>query len=182
VTVAYHPVTHEPAQTWQEWAAIETALDGHAGSVVVTAGNVDPQGIELRRRQESWCATNPRRRFVSHLGQRHFLALLGSGGCLLGNSSAGIWEAPAVGAPAVNLGRRQEGRLRGANVLDVPKADSPAVSAALRRALDPAFRASLAGGPSPYGDGSSAPRITKIIADLPLREVLLRKRFIDVER
>ena len=54
---------------------------------------------------------------------------------MLGNSSSGLIEAPAVGLPVVNVGDRQAGRDRGPNVIDVP-ADPDAVADALRRALD----------------------------------------------
>ena len=49
---------------------------------------------------------------------------------MLGNSSSGLIEAPALGLPAINVGDRQLGRLRGENVIDVP-ADADAIAAAL---------------------------------------------------
>jgi UDP-N-acetylglucosamine 2-epimerase len=60
----------------------------------------------------------------------------------------------------VNVGARQAGRLRGKNVIDAPS-DGAAIAAALRAALEPAFRARLAGTTSPYGDGRSGPRIVQ---------------------
>ena len=94
-----------------------------------------------------------------------FLRLLAGAAALVGNSSSGIIEAPMLGVPAVNIGRRQEGRTRGDNVIDVP-ADTAEVAAALHRVIDPTFRRALSGR-SPYGDGKAAPRII----DRILREV-----------
>ena len=58
---------------------------------------------------------------------------------MVGNSSSGLIEAPSFGLPVVNVGDRQRGRLRAANVIDVGH-DREAIAAAIRRALDPGFR------------------------------------------
>jgi UDP-hydrolysing UDP-N-acetyl-D-glucosamine 2-epimerase len=180
VLVAFHPVTNDPASTWVEWDAITQALENFEGPIVVTGCNADPQGTELNVKLSAWGTGEANRRFASHLGQRNFLGLLRAGACLLGNSSAGIWEAPSLGAPAVNLGFRQEGRLRAANVIDVPKADAAQVKAAIQKALSPAFREEIRGIPNPYGDGASALRIADGLCALPPAAELLRKRFTDV--
>jgi UDP-N-acetylglucosamine 2-epimerase len=82
---------------------------------------------------------------------------------VLGNSSSAVIEAPALQLPAVNVGIRQDGRLRGRNVIDVP-ARRLEIADALRTALLPGFRSGLAGTTSPYGDGRSASRIVEILA------------------
>jgi UDP-N-acetylglucosamine 2-epimerase len=102
-----------------------------------------------------------------------FLALLAGASVLIGNSSSALIEAPLLAVPAVNVGDRQRGRTRGDNVIDVP-ADMAQIVAALRRAIDPSFRASLSRR-SPYGDGHSAPRILDAIAAQPIDERLLVK-------
>lgn len=179
VTVALHPETAtSPDDTGQLWACVAQALDDHPGLVVVTAPNRDPGAVELAARQHAWCEARPAmRRWVDHLGARRFHGLLRHGGCLVGNSSAGIWEAPTLEAPAVNVGRRQEGRLRGANVIDVPDATRATVRDAVARALAPAMRSGLAGVANPYGDGRAAPRVAAMLRALPPREQLLTKRF-----
>ena len=77
---------------------------------------------------------------------------------MAGNSSSGIIEAASFRLPVVNIGNRQHGRVRGANVIDC-EPDRASISAALSRALDPAFRAALRSLRNPYGDGSAADRI-----------------------
>ncbi len=78
----------------------------------------------------------------------------------------------------VNVGSRQRGRLRAANVIDVePTRDD--IVAGVRRALDPAFRASLAGCVNPYGDGHAGPLIAKVLAGVELGPRLVRKQFVD---
>tara|TARA_B100000989_G_scaffold280100_1_gene243264 strand:- start:566 stop:1729 length:1164 start_codon:yes stop_codon:yes gene_type:complete len=56
--------------------------------------------------------------FVKTLNPSTFLYLLSRANCLIGNSSAGIRESNFLGLPVINIGRRQEGRERGENVID----------------------------------------------------------------
>lgn len=98
---------------------------------------------------------------------------------MVGNSSSALIEAPTFALPAVNVGIRQRGRVRGANVIDV-EAGREEIAAGIRRALDPAFRAGLRGLANPYGDGHSAPRIARVLREVELGPRLLRKRFVDL--
>ena len=102
-----------------------------------------------------------------------FIALLAGAMALVGNSSSGLIEAPALRIPAVNIGERQRGRTRGDNVIDVP-ATADAITAGLERAASPEFRTGL-NGTSPYGDGHAAERIVEAIIATPVDERLLRK-------
>lgn len=179
ILVAFHPVIDDPVRTWTDWESIEKALADYDGPIVVTGCNSDPQGDELRLKQESWGTARSNRRYRAHLGQRNFLGLLKAGACLVGNSSAGFWEAPSLGAPAINLGRRQEGRLRGENVIDVASGDTAGLQAALEQAQLAEWRLRLPLAKNPYGDGHTSPRIMEILRQLPPREELLNKRFVD---
>ena len=101
--------------------------------------------------------------------------MLRGAAALVGNSSSGIIEAPAFGTPVVNVGIRQAGRERAANVLDAPHR-AAAIEKAVRRAVSPAFGKSIAGIPSPYGDGRTAPRVAGLLAAVPITPRLLEKR------
>jgi UDP-hydrolysing UDP-N-acetyl-D-glucosamine 2-epimerase len=102
-----------------------------------------------------------------------FAVLLATAAALVGNSSAGIIEAPLLRVPTVNIGSRQEGRARGDNVVDAAP-NREAIEEAIARAVSPNFRAPLSGA-SPYGDGHAAARIASLIAAQPIDDRLLRK-------
>lgn len=105
-----------------------------------------------------------------------FAGLEGLAACLVGNSSAGLIEAPYFGLPAVNVGDRQIGREHAANVLHVPY-DRARIRAAIERALDDAeFRGALKTLTPPFGDGTAYRRITEVLASVPLDTRLLNKR------
>ena len=152
-----------PASAVDEVACVIGAMDRVAATYVVTLPNNDP-GHEPFRQALVAAARGERRVAVAALGDRRFWGLMRIADAMLGNSSSALIEAPALGLPAVNVGDRQSGRIRGANVIDVPTADVDAVANALQRALAPATRRSLAGAESPFGDGRSTPRIIEILA------------------
>lgn len=94
----------------------------------------------------------------------------------VGNSSSGLKETPAFACPTVNIGSRQEGRLRGENVLDADYcADN--ISAAMRRCLyDENFRALCCRAENPYWLGDAGPKIAEVLATVPLDQRIIRKR------
>ncbi|MBL8764124.1 MAG: UDP-N-acetylglucosamine 2-epimerase (hydrolyzing) [Phycisphaerae bacterium] len=114
--------------------------------------------------------------FRQHLARESFLGLLlrvRAHGCLIGNSSAGLIECAALGVRAVNLGRRQAGRERAGNVIDVPVAEGPAVDDAIRRALRPRGRTRYA---RTFGDGRAGARIAELLAGIDPRDAELRRK------
>ena len=95
---------------------------------------------------------------------------------MIGNSSSGLIEAPSVGLPVVNVGARQRGRLRGANVIDVEPSRED-ILRGIGAARAPAFRARARAAVNPYGDGHAAPRIIDVLRTVPLDARLAQKRF-----
>lgn len=130
----------------------------------------------------------PRRmRGVDSLPRPQFLALLKRlatrkwgrvRGVLIGNSSAGLIEAAAMGLAVVNVGCRQAGRERGGNVIDVPYRRAVVWAAGpLEDALFKAMFGPRAERTHPYGDGRAGPRIAALLAKVdPHNPALLRKR------
>jgi len=102
--------------------------------------------------------------FFKNMAPTDFLKLLKNSKCLVGNSSVGIRECAFLGIPVVNIGSRQAGRDRGANVLDVAY-DRQAIQQAIQQHLQ--RTAPLANDPI-YGDGSAGQNIADILAAVPL--------------
>jgi UDP-N-acetylglucosamine 2-epimerase (non-hydrolysing)/GDP/UDP-N,N'-diacetylbacillosamine 2-epimerase (hydrolysing) len=172
--VAYHPVTLA-RDTLREADELFAALDRIPGQIVFCFPNADAGSRALYRRAEQLCETRPRTAMFVNLGPAEYWGLLHSVGLMLGNSSSGIMETPSLALPTVNVGMRQQGRLRAANIVDVPP-EREAILHGVARAADPAFRAGLQGLRNPYGDGRAAQRICAILAEVPLGERLLHKR------
>lgn len=162
VLVTVHPATldRDPAAVVQPVIA---AMARVPATYLVTEPNSDPGGEAIRR---AWQALDPRAPgaplVLEALGERRYWGLMRLADAMLGNSSSALVEAPSLGLPGVNVGDRQQGRHREANVLDVPP-DAAAIAKALRRALDPAFRAILRATPPSEADGRTGERIVRII-------------------
>lgn len=97
-------------------------------------------------------------------------------GAFVGNSSAIIKETPAFGCPAVNIGSRQQGRLRANNVLDTAYSEGEILAAIHRSITDEEFRLQCQTCVNPYGAGNAGAKIAEVLATVPLDSRLLQKK------
>ncbi len=176
--VTYHPVTLEHERTLERVDALLDALGRINLPIVMTYPNSDMGSGVIIERMHAFAAASALVHVVRNLGTRAYFSMMSHAAAMVGNSSSGIIEAASFRLPVVNIGDRQHGRVRGANVLDCGPGE-PAISAALAQALAPGFRASLRDLVNPYGDGNAAARIVDRLGTEPLGGRLLRKRFHD---
>ena len=94
----------------------------------------------------------------------------------LGNSSSGLKETPAFGCPTVNIGSRQEGRLRGENVLDAGYSSNEIYDQIKRSLFDENFRKLCREAKNPYWIGEAGSKVAEVLAMTPLDQGLIRKR------
>jgi UDP-N-acetylglucosamine 2-epimerase len=94
---------------------------------------------------------------------------------IIGNSSSGIIESPINKIPCINIGRRQEGRLRSSNVIDVPCRKEAIVRAVHFALHNRAFQRKVKFCKNPYGDGHAAKKIEKILSQLRFGGKILQK-------
>ncbi|MCL2647052.1 MAG: UDP-N-acetylglucosamine 2-epimerase [Phycisphaerales bacterium] len=181
-TIVLHPSSSDEAAEYRRarmvleairhvWPKLQFRQVGAVGP------NNDPghRGILRAYRECSWI------NLQMSLPQVLFWQALNGSRLLVGNSSAGILEAATFGCAVINLGERQVGRERHANVIDVPwSAGMAGIAKAIRYALtDTAFRRRVAKRRNFYGDGHAAERICRVLESLrfPIATV---KRFGDL--
>jgi UDP-N-acetylglucosamine 2-epimerase (non-hydrolysing)/GDP/UDP-N,N'-diacetylbacillosamine 2-epimerase (hydrolysing) len=140
-------------------------------------------GNRINAAIEAFCRTVPGRyRLYDHLGQVVYLSCLRHLDLMLGNSSSGLVEAPSFRLPVVNVGNRQMGRVRAANVIDTGYSSDTMV-AGIERALSLEFRRSLESMENPYdvfGDGKTSFKIKEKLKEIQVPPQLLKKRFHDL--
>lgn len=176
--VTVHPATLSGARD-RVLESVLRALERARLRSVLTFANADAGGRAINDRIRNYVRKHPARALaVPSLGQQGYLSLMGIADVVVGNSSSGLIETPSLGRPTINVGSRQDGRLRAPSVIDCP-AEPDRIARALRRALSPAFRRSRCRGRNPYGDGRSSELIVNVLKTAPLGEELLRKRFCD---
>jgi len=172
--VTFHPATLDRQPPVQQLDAILRAIEtfGAGAAIVATKANADPGGRAINARLDAWAADRANAQVFESLGNVRYQALLGAVDAVVGNSSSGLYEAPSLGVPTVNVGDRQAGRLRAASVIDVP-----AEAAAIRAGIDRALAGDWSKTVNPYGDGHATERIVAIIRSIEEPERLVRKRF-----
>jgi UDP-hydrolysing UDP-N-acetyl-D-glucosamine 2-epimerase len=165
ILFTYHPETLIDQAT--NLARVRTALDALARldgvQVVMTWPNADPGGRAIGELLVEREQADPDRFKLRRSLGSSYLHLLREAAAMVGNSSSGLIEAPSVGLPVLNIGRRQAGRPLAANVRTI---EGTAVTAG---ELDAAL-ADLSRIPceNPYGDGHTAERIKRVLATVPL--------------
>lgn len=175
--VTYHPVTLEPDGGLAAMRSMLSALDARAGFVVITGANADPGAGAIRAALQAFADARPGRvALVESLGARRYLSLMHHVDAVVGNSSSGLLEAPAVGVPTVDIGCRQQGRLRAPSVIHCGE-DEADIRRALEQAATPAHRALAARRDTPYGRPGAARRIVDILS--AVETGWLSKPFVD---
>lgn len=165
--VTVHPETNA-SRPLAALDAVLAALAATPGPVLITAPNADPGGAEALRRIQAFVERQDGVVYRHSLGADLYPNALRHAAVMVGNSSSGIIEAGMFGLPVINVGGRQDGRLRDGNVRDCPV---HAVANMLRD-LPPRFSPR-----SPYGDGAAAPRVADVITERHDLDRLLYKRF-----
>lgn len=176
--VTLHPVTLEYEHTAWQVRELLAALEEVALPVVFTLPNADTHHRVISQQITDYVRQHPTAQCVDTLGTQGYFSLMALAAAMVGNSSSGIIEAPSFALPVVNIGSRQTGRVRAANVIDVTY-ERAAIVGAIRRAVSTEFRASLHNLVNPYGEGRAAEHIVARLKSVELGDRLIRKVFQD---
>jgi UDP-hydrolysing UDP-N-acetyl-D-glucosamine 2-epimerase len=178
--VTYHPATRGAASPVDAVRQLLDALDRFPDhQVLITKANADAGGRAINAELERYAASRAGRvALVASLGTPRYLAAVTHAAALIGNSSSALIEAPAANTPTVNIGPRQQGRLRAQSVVDCGE-DSRAIAGAIATVLTPEFTQRTAKSDPPYGrPGDSAGRMMTALAAVDLDDLRV-KRFHD---
>lgn len=110
-------------------------------------------------------------RFLRYLGPREFISLLKHSKCVVGNSSSGIKECSFLGIPVVNIGKRQNNRLKAENVLNVNFDENQ-----IKKAIENQIKIGRFESSHIYFAKNTSKNIAKVLATIPL---YTQKIFID---
>jgi len=160
--VSQHPVVTEYAEARKQYEVLANAVLELKLPVIWIWPNNDAGAQHIREPLAKLVAAPhaPPIAVLTGIPIEEYGAALARAACLVGNSSSGIREGGFLGTPVVNIGSRQTGRQRGANVVDVP-CEVGAIVAAVRRQIahgryEPDLR---------YGDGAAGAKIAAFLAD-----------------
>ncbi|MGD8386343.1 MAG: UDP-N-acetylglucosamine 2-epimerase [Desulfobacteraceae bacterium] len=179
--VSFHPVTLESEQTEWQTGELLAALEACGLPVVFSLPNADAGNQTIRRMIQGFIRSRDSAFLVDSFGTTAYFSLMAVSAAMVGNSSSGIIEAASFRLPVVNVGTRQEGRVRGRNVIDTAY-DRKSVLEGIQKATHPQFREDLKGLVNPYGEGKAADTILQVLKTIPLDDRLIRKKFHDMPR
>lgn len=177
VVLLYHPTITDFDAARAHVATITEVLEGTGLNIAVMAPNSDPGNQAIIEEIAKLTARCPRAKAFTFLDRKVFVNMLRHARAMVGNSSAGILEAPSLGLPVVNIGIRQRGREHGDNVIFVDYEPGDIKAAIERAVFDESFRAVVAQKRTPYGDGTAGKRIAAVLAETELGPKLMNKKF-----
>lgn len=172
--VMFHPVTTE-AKFMQQYAQdfVESLLQDKHNYVVVFPNNDLGSAAVLLAYEE--LKNNPRFRIIPSLRFEYFLTLLKNAKFIIGNSSAGIREAPYYGIPIINIGTRQQNRAVHANIINVDYAQQ-----SIKRALKTIASHKPKVATTHFGIGNSAQLFRDYLVDEAIWTLNHQKQFKDI--
>jgi UDP-hydrolysing UDP-N-acetyl-D-glucosamine 2-epimerase len=163
--VTFHPVTldahHGNAELNAVLEALGSLTDTH---LLFTLPNADVGNAGFRERVQAFVAAHPSAWSFPSLGFMRYLSFVAASDGVVGNSSSGLIEAPALGVGTLNIGTRQDGRLRASSVIDCP-ARRRDIEIGLEQLLSPEFRSLLREIRNPYGDGGGADEVVRVVCE-----------------
>lgn len=178
----YHPATMETEDIQYVMNKIIEAIKSYPNiEFIFTKSNVDKGGAQINEILSNAQYDVANLHVFDSLGVKRYLSLVKHAEFVLGNSSSGIIEAPALETPTINIGDRQRGRLYLKSIINC-KSETPDILNAIDKALSQDFKNSCNYSDNPYGNGNTAKKIAKkIFETVNNTEIDLKKSFYDIE-
>jgi UDP-N-acetylglucosamine 2-epimerase (hydrolysing) len=171
--VMYHPVTTEVDKLKGDIASVREALEKSGQQYVVIYPNND-HGSSIIIDELISLENNPNFRVFPSIRFESFLTLLKYSQCIVGNSSAGVREAPFYGLPSINVGSRQNGRAAAKSIFNVP-AETDEIYRAINLANTSRFEPE-----KEFGGGDSDELFIKALVSEELWQTSKQKLFVDI--
>jgi UDP-N-acetylglucosamine 2-epimerase (hydrolysing) len=169
----FHPVTSEAADMGAQARALYGALAASGRSFVLIAPNNDPGSEAIFEVIEG--LPKDRFRLIPSMRFAHFSELMRNAACMIGNSSAGVREAPFLGIPSLDVGTRQTNRAEAPTVVACEATDMAAIAQFLAEAWGKRHPAHHG-----FGAGTAAERFVAVLKDEGFWDRGLQKAFRDL--
>lgn len=186
--VTFHPVTLEENSGIEQVNELLQAMDEmEEYRYLITKANADAGGRAINERLEEFAETRRERIYLTEsLGMIRYLSAMKYCSMVIGNSSSGISEAPAMGIPTVNIGDRQKGRIQAVSIVNC-EPETSAIKNAMEKAESEEFRGKIAKTLLLHKQSGALPsecivsRIKECLLGEGRAEIYLKKKFYDIE-
>jgi len=179
--ITFHPVTLDKESGLKSLKLILRAISKLKNTkLFFTLPNADPDNHIIRKIINNF-ANNKKLNsnvFIS-LGRINYLSILKNVDAVVGNSSSGLLEAPSLKVATINIGDRQEGRLKSKSVIDCDSSED-SITKAIKKIYTKKFQKKLKKCKNPNDSGNASEKIFKIISSKKL-PVDTKKNFFDLK-
>lgn len=178
ILVTFHPVTLENKTSEEQFQELLNAIDElNNTSIIFTKSNSDTNGRVINQMIDQYVSNNHEKSFATtSLGQIRYLSALQYMDGIVGNSSSGLLEAPSFKIGTINIGERQNGRIKADSIIDCFP-DKRNIKRAFKKLYSEKFQTLLKDIKNPYGNTNASKKIVKILKDVPLDNILKKKFF-----
>jgi UDP-N-acetylglucosamine 2-epimerase (hydrolysing) len=170
--VIFHPVTSEVDTIGLQAKSLFSCLEASGKQFVVIAPNNDPGTDEIFSVIEA--LPKERFRLIPSMRFNYFSELMKNASAMIGNSSAGVREAPFLGLPSLDVGTRQNSRGSSKSIVSANATDRETLISFLRNAWAHHFS-----GSTSFGEGNSAQQFVEILQRVNYWSLPAQKNFME---
>lgn len=183
ILITFHPVTLEDNSSQAQMQELLDALDHFEDAkIIFTKANSDTDGRIINLMIDEYVKTRSNAVGYTSLGQLRYLSAIQHVDLVLGNSSSGLLEVPSFKKATVNIGDRQNNRIKSTSVIDcLPEKED--IIKAIETSQSEDFQKSLLTMKSPYGEGNSSGKIIDILKNVNFddKQKIIKKSFYDLK-
>ena len=173
--VNFHPETLNKGLAKYQIMELLNALKKHPDTTFIfTMPGAEVGNNFIIEEIEKFVKKNVNAFYFKSLGQINYFSILKIVDAMIGNSSSGLLEMPSFKKGTINLGSRQDGRLKSKSVIDV-KVNSKEISNSIHKIYSKDFQRKIKSCKNPYGTGGASTKILKIIKKKDLKNILIKK-------
>jgi GDP/UDP-N,N'-diacetylbacillosamine 2-epimerase (hydrolysing) len=173
--VTFHPATLEKERIEHQIDELLAALSTlNETRIIFTMPNADPQSDIIRNKVNEFSTSRANVKVYESLGQLNYLSIIPFIDAVVGNSSSGLLEVPSFKKPTINIGSRQNGRLKASSVVDC-NAERDSIIEAIKLVYSSAFQDGLKNTINPYGTGGASNFIAQILEKVDVGSLLVKK-------
>jgi len=179
--VTFHPATLEKNTSTMQFKNLLLVLSKQKNTnLIFTYSNADTDGRIINDMINAYVLRNPKESVAfKSLGTLRYLSLLQFVDSVVGNSSSGIWEAPTFKTGTINIGDRQEGRIKANSIINC-KPEIKSINNAFVKLYSNKFQKSLPDIKNPYEKKDTSLKIVEILKKSNFSNIM-KKGFFDVQ-
>jgi GDP/UDP-N,N'-diacetylbacillosamine 2-epimerase (hydrolysing) len=178
--VTFHPVTLDNSTAESQFKELLKALNCISNAkIIFTKPNADTDGRVIINMIDEFVAKFPEKSVsFTSMGQLRYLSAIKFMDAVIGNSSSGLIEVPSFNVPTINIGDRQQGRVKAASVLDCD-ASVIEIEKSIKIAMSTDFKEKIKLSTNPYGTKNASAEIIRIIKSIRL-DGIVKKSFYNI--